>query len=98
MAQLEGKDGRLREARDRNVLTQFELAEISSVHFTTISKLEAGTARARPSTIRKLAKALGVSPQYLKGLTDEPASRDGSAMLGAAAAVLAQFSSFSTLV
>ncbi len=75
---LEGKDGRLRDTRERNILTQMELAEISGVHHTTLSRLEAGTVTARPSTIRKLAKALGVTPQYLKGLTDDPTSHDSS--------------------
>ncbi len=75
---MEGKEGRLRDTRERNILTQQELAKLSGVHWTTVSKLEAGIATARPSTIRKLAKALGVTPQYLKGLTDEPLSKDSS--------------------
>jgi transcriptional regulator with XRE-family HTH domain len=78
MAKLEGEGGRLREMRERNILTQLELAELSGVHYTTISKLEHGTAVARPSTIRKLARSLGVTPQYLKGITDEPFSEDTS--------------------
>ena len=81
---LEGKDGRLRDARERNILTQAELAELSGVHWTTISKLEAGVATARPSTIRKLSKALGVTPQYLKGLTDDPVPDHSGGPLGMA--------------
>ncbi len=95
---LEGQDGRLRELREHSVLTQLELAEMSGVHFTTISKLEAGTATARPSTIRKLAKALNVSPQYLKGLTDEPVSSGRPGMLSVAVGAMALVSSLSPLL
>ena len=79
MAQvLEGQDGRLRDTRQRNFLTQKELAQMSGLHFTSINKLERGVSKARASTVRKLAKALGVTPQYLAGLTDEPLSKDSS--------------------
>ena len=79
MAQaLEGQDGRLRDTRQRNFLTQKELAQMSGVHFTSINKLERGVSKARASTVRKLANALGVTPQYLAGLTDEPLSKDSS--------------------
>ena len=79
MAQvLEGQDGRLRDTRQRNFLTQKELAQMSGVHFTSINKLERGVTKARASTVRKLANALGVTPQYLAGLTAEPLSKDSS--------------------
>jgi transcriptional regulator with XRE-family HTH domain len=78
MATLEGRGGRLREQRERNILTLQELSELSGIHYTTISKLEAGVATARPSTVRKLAKALGVTPQYLRGISDHPLSEDTS--------------------
>jgi transcriptional regulator with XRE-family HTH domain len=45
----------LREARERALLTQEELAEKSGVTVSTISRLENGLQAARISTIRKLA-------------------------------------------
>ena len=75
---LEGQDGRLKGTRQRNFLTQKELAQMSGVHFTSINKLERGVSKPRASTVRKLANAPGVTPQYLAGLTDEPLSKDSS--------------------
>jgi transcriptional regulator with XRE-family HTH domain len=51
---------KLRQARERKVLTQVELAEQAGVSPQTIYQLERGAQRARPSTLRKLAQALGV--------------------------------------
>jgi transcriptional regulator with XRE-family HTH domain len=56
---------RLRELRDRAALSQEDLAQRSGVSRATIADLEAGKRPARPSTRRKLAKALGVSPHEL---------------------------------
>ncbi len=56
----------LRHVRERAPLSQEELAERSGVHRVTIARLELG-ATARASTIRKLAKALGVKPAALYG-------------------------------
>ena len=47
----------LREARERALLTQEELAAKSGVTVSTISRLENGLQAARISTIRKLAAA-----------------------------------------
>ena len=55
---------KLRELRDRRLLTQEDLAQRSGVHYTTISKIERGGS-ARPSTVRKLAAALEVDPTEL---------------------------------
>ena len=57
--------GRLREIRERRILTQQELAELAGVSRGTIIRLEAGADAPYPSTIRKLAAALGVAPQAL---------------------------------
>jgi DNA-binding XRE family transcriptional regulator len=46
-------------------LSQEELAELSGVARNTISRLERGHQPARPSTARKLAKALGTTPKEL---------------------------------
>jgi len=56
---------RLRELRDQAALSQEDLAKESGVSRGTIADLEAGKRPARPSTRRKLAKALGVEPVEL---------------------------------
>lgn len=58
---------RLREWRDRATLTQEELAEVSGVSRPTIAELERGGRGGQPSTIRKLARALGCEPQDFYG-------------------------------
>lgn len=50
----------LRELRERAVLTQAELADLAGVTPATVSDLEMGKRKPRPSTIRKLGKALKV--------------------------------------
>ena len=57
--------GRLKELRERRVLTQSELAEKAGVRSATVTDIETGKHRPRPSTIRKLAKALSVGPEEL---------------------------------
>jgi transcriptional regulator with XRE-family HTH domain len=56
---------KLRELRRRRVLTLRELEEESGVSYNTIWRIENGYREARPSTIRKLAAALGVEPGEL---------------------------------
>ncbi len=56
---------KLKELRQRRVLTLRELEEESGVSYNTIWRLENGYTEARPSTIRKLAAALGVEPEEL---------------------------------
>jgi transcriptional regulator with XRE-family HTH domain len=56
----------LRGARRREALTQGELAKKSGVGITTIVRIETGEIEEpRVSTLRKLAKALGVKPRDL---------------------------------
>jgi transcriptional regulator with XRE-family HTH domain len=55
---------RLKAIRESKVISQEELALSSEVNVTTISRLENGQV-ARITTIRKLAKALGVNPTEL---------------------------------
>ena len=55
----------LREARERALLTQEELAARSGVTVSTISRVETGAQAARISTLRKLAAALGVEAETL---------------------------------
>jgi transcriptional regulator with XRE-family HTH domain len=51
---------RLRALRLQRAMTQRELAERASVSETTIVRLEASSTAVRPSTVKKLARALGV--------------------------------------
>lgn len=56
---------KLREVRERELLTQEELAQRAGMTQTTISALELGKQEARISTVRRLAAALGVEPKEL---------------------------------
>ncbi len=56
---------RLRRLRKELALSQQDLERMSGVAQHTISDLESGKRGARPSTIRKLANALGVEPREL---------------------------------
>ena len=51
----------LRELRESRVMTQAEVALKMGVESSAVARLEAGGHKPRPSTIRKLAEALGVS-------------------------------------
>lgn len=55
----------LRKARLSALLSQAELAEKCGMSEATINRLEVGRHRARISTVRKLAQALGVEPVEL---------------------------------
>ncbi len=61
----------LREARERALLTQEELAARAGVQPFTISRIERNRVEPRFRTIRKLASALGMEPQDLIGAKDE---------------------------
>ncbi len=56
---------RLRRLRKELALSQQDLERMSGVAQHTISDLESEKRGARPSTIRKLANALGVEPREL---------------------------------
>jgi transcriptional regulator with XRE-family HTH domain len=65
---------RVRRLRGRRVWTLQELAKKSGVHYTTIARIETNREyKPHPTTIRKLAKALGVSAEYLRFGTVEEA-------------------------
>jgi transcriptional regulator with XRE-family HTH domain len=67
---------RVRQARQHRQLTQVELAERAGVAQSVISKLERG-ALTNPSTdaLRRLARTLGVSMDYLAGLYEANAQQ-----------------------
>jgi len=56
----------LRQLRDKAVLTQAELASLAHVTPSTVSDLEASKRKPRPSTVRKLARALKVKPSSIE--------------------------------
>ena len=49
--------------RERKALTQRELAEKAGVNRVTITRIENGYDQPFPTTVRKLADALGVRPE-----------------------------------
>lgn len=56
---------RVKELRDARALTQEEVAEKAGITVAALSRIERNTAEPRPTTRRKLAKALGVEPEVL---------------------------------
>jgi DNA-binding XRE family transcriptional regulator len=56
---------KVRELREKRVLTQAELAHKAGVRAATVADIEGGKHQPRPSTIRKIAAALDVKPQDL---------------------------------
>ena len=56
----------LRQARQQAAMSQQELSVAAGVRQATISQLEIGATRARPTTVRRLAQALGVAPVVLQ--------------------------------
>jgi len=61
----------LRQLREWALLTQEELAERAGLSRSTLVALEQQTARARPSTVRKLAAALNCDTRALFNGADE---------------------------
>jgi transcriptional regulator with XRE-family HTH domain len=63
---VSGNLGRnLRRARERLGLTQEEVAGLSGVHATEVSRIEGGKRDPKVSTLERLAKAVGVPPSDL---------------------------------
>jgi ribosome-binding protein aMBF1 (putative translation factor) len=58
-------DGQLRQIRETQALSRKDLADKSEVSESAIYRAEHGETKLRPSTRRKLAKALGVKPAEL---------------------------------
>jgi transcriptional regulator with XRE-family HTH domain len=57
--------GRLKELRERNLLTQAELGAAAGVSRDQVSRIERDEVDPRFSTIRKLARALNADPTEL---------------------------------
>jgi len=63
---------RLKAARELRHMSQAALAEKASSPATTISHFEAGSRKPSFDSLRRLAKALEVTTDYLLGLADSP--------------------------
>ena len=58
---------KVKRLRDERALTQEELANKAGLTVAALSRIERYNAEPRPTTRRKLAEALGVSPSELIG-------------------------------
>jgi transcriptional regulator with XRE-family HTH domain len=78
---------RLKDVRQRKALTQQQLAERAGVNRVTIARIEGGKDEPFPTTVRKVADALGVEPEELL----EPVARSsgGGSARGQGPGVLA---------
>jgi transcriptional regulator with XRE-family HTH domain len=56
---------RIKQLRDARALTQEEVAEKAGITVAALSRIERNNAEPRPTTRRKLARALGVEPEEL---------------------------------
>ena len=56
---------RLKDVRQRKALTQQQLADRAGVNRVTIARIEGGKDEPFPTTVRKVADALGVDPEEL---------------------------------
>jgi transcriptional regulator with XRE-family HTH domain len=58
---------RIRQIREREVWGQAELARAAGISVASLWQIEHGQRSPRPLTIRKIAKALEISPKELTG-------------------------------
>jgi len=65
----------LRQLRKQQDLTQAQLAVAAEVSSSTIYHIEAGKVRPRPSIVRRLARALSVSPSDIQSGDASPSDR-----------------------
>jgi transcriptional regulator with XRE-family HTH domain len=56
---------RIRQARERAVFGQAELARAAGISVAGLWQIEHGQREPRPATIRKIATALGIEPSIL---------------------------------
>jgi len=56
---------KIRAHRQRRALSQRDLARIAGLEPATLNRIETGKQKPRPSTLRKLARALRVKPADL---------------------------------
>ncbi len=71
---MESLGERLRRVREERGLTQGELGALVHVSDATINRYEKNLRKPTPEMLRQLASVLGVSGDYLLGLSDDPGS------------------------
>ena len=71
---------RLKDVRQRKALTQQQLADRAGVNRVTIARIETGKDEPFPTTVRKVADALGVEPEELLDPVAESVADGPSAM------------------
>lgn len=71
MAQVVYIGENLRRVRERNYLTQVQLAEKADISADTVVKIENNHVQPRPRTILKLAEVLAAHPDELSGFGRE---------------------------
>ena len=81
---------RLKDVRQRKALTQQQLAERAGVNRVTIARIEGGKDEPFPTTVRKVADALGVEPEeLLEPVAEKAANGPPTAPVNGAVADLA---------
>ena len=60
----------VRRLRELRALSQRDLAALAKLSVTTVNRIETGQRKPMPRTVRKLAEALGVTPEEL--ITEQP--------------------------
>ena len=75
---------RLREARERAGRQQIDVAVALNRHRTLINKVEQGNSSLSVEGLAKAAVELGVSADYLLGLTDDPTPKEQLSQRGEA--------------
>lgn len=68
---------RLRDVRERLLVTQAELSRRTGIAESNLSRIENGLQRPRISTVRKIARALGVDPETFFTEGDEAEAAEG---------------------
>jgi len=63
-------DGNMQRLRELRALSQRDLAARAGLSVTTVNRIETGQRKPMPRTVRKLARALGVTPEEL--ITEQP--------------------------
>ena len=63
---------RLRASRELRQLTQAELGRLAGLPSTTVSHFESGNRKPSFDNLKRLTRVLGVSTDYLMGVTDQP--------------------------
>ncbi len=71
----------LRRVREGKLLTQRELAASAGLTQATVQRIESGATRARISTVRRLAEALGVDPWDLTSAPEQEDREEGREFL-----------------